>query len=279
MRLHTSLLSGGMAKTLVAHTGKLLTLAGSARWSHGHERLDWLYAHDFAIEIAPDLENLNRLAPRIWPYVQKGLPVRFRTSAGYEIGDAEPAAAQWALGRHMALVDAVSEYEEPVITCYIGLTRGRGVSGKHAVANLTALVDYARKRGVTIALVNLKQGPTSTPERHVQWARRAGAKITLDLGHALSCSAAQRVKIDDYIDRVADRLVGVHFYEKKTYRRHPPADMQVLGPVVDRLAQTDCRWWTIALENLWEMKVTRRMALNHLDWIGEAQYQLVANSR
>jgi hypothetical protein len=279
LRLHTSLLSGGMAKTLVAHTGKLLTLAGSARWSHGHERLDWLYAHDFAIEIAPDLENLNRLAPRIWPYVQKGLPVRFRTSAGYEIGDAEPAAAQWALGRHMALVDAVSEYEEPVITCYIGLTRGRGVSGKHAVANLTTLVDYARKRGVTIALVNLKQGPTSTPERHVQWARRAGAKITLDLGHALSCSAAQRVKIDDYIDRVADRLVGVHFYEKKTYRRHPPADMQVLGPVVDRLAQTDCRWWTIALENLWEMKVTRRMALNHLDWIGEAQYQLVANSR
>lgn len=268
-----------MAKTLVAHTGKLLTLAGSARWSHGHERLDWLYAHDFAIEIAPDLENLSRLAPRIWPYIQKGLPVRFRTSAGHEIGDAEPAAAQWALGRHMALVDAVCEYEEPVITCYIGLTRGRGISGKNAVANLTVLVDYARKRGVTIALVNLKQGPTSTPERHVQWARRAGARITLDLGQALSCSAAQRVKIDDYIDRVADRLVGVHFYEKKTYRRQPPADMRVLGPVVDRLAQTDCRWWTIALENLWEMKVTRRMALNHLDWLGEAQYQLVANSR
>lgn len=279
MRFHASLLSGGMAKTLIAHTGKMLTIAGSAQWSHGHQRLDWLYAHDFAIEIAPDMENLEGLAPRVWPYVQKGLPVRFLTSAGYEIGAAEPAAALWALERHKALVDVVSEYDAAVIVCRIGLTEGRGISGKHAIANLTALVDYARKRGVTIGLENLSQGPTATPERHVQWARRAGARIVLDLGHALSAKAARRVKINAYIDRVADRLVGVHLYEKMTYRHHAPTDMHTLGPVVDRLAQTDCQWWTIELENLAEMQATRRMTLNHLDWIGEAQYQRVANSR
>ena len=227
MRLHTSLLSGGMAKTLVAHTGKLLTIAGSARWSHGHQRLDWLYAHDFAIEIAPDLDNLHGLATRIWPYVQKGLPVRFRTSAGYEFADAEPEAAQQAMARHMAMVDAVSEYDQP----------------------------------------------------DVHWAQRAGAGITLDLGHALSSGAARRMAIGEYIDRVADRLVGVRFYEKKTHRQQAPADMRILGPVVDQLSQTDCRWWTIALEKPAEMKATRRMALNHLDWIGEFQYQRVASGR
>mgnify|MGYP001816909579 CR=1 FL=1 len=268
-----------MAKTLIAHTGKMLTIAGSARWSHGHHRLDWLYAHDFAIEIAPDLENLDRLAPRIWPYIQKGLPVRFHTSPGYEIGDAEPAAALWALKRHMALVDAVSEYDDAVITCHVGLTKGRGISGKTAITNLTTLVDYARRRGVTITLENLKQGPTATPERHMRWARRTGAGITLDLGHALSASAARRVKIGDYIDGVAGRLVGVHLYEKDIQRHVAPADMRTLGPVVDRLAQTDCQWWPIELENLAEMKATRRMALNHLDWVGEARYQRLANSR
>lgn len=269
MHLHPTSISAGIP----------LTIAGSAKWSHGHQRLDWLHAHNFAIEIAPDPENLENLAPLIWPHVQKALPIRFHGFLpGYEIGDADPAAARRALERHMAMVDAVSEYTDAVITCHIGLTRGRPISSKHAVANLTVLVDYATAHGVTISLENLKQGPTSTPERHVRWASMAGAKITLDLGHALSSDAARQVRIEAYIDKVADRLVEVHFYEKETDRHYAPTDMEILGPVVDRLVQTNCRWWTIELENLVEMKATRSMALNYLEHQSKTPYQKVVSA-
>lgn len=214
----------------------------------------------------------------IWPYIQKGHPIRFHGFLpGYEIGDVQPEAAQRALERHKAMVDAVSEYAEPVITCHIGLTRDRRISAKHAVANLTALVDYAAERGVTITLENLKQGPTAAPERHARWASLAGAMITLDLGHALSSEAARHMRIVEYIDKVADRLVEVHFYEKETDRHYAPIDMQILGPLVDRLAQTECRWWTIELENLPEMKATRRMALNFLEQSATTSYQKVVD--
>jgi sugar phosphate isomerase/epimerase len=152
-----------------------------------------------------------------------------------------------------------------VITCHIGLTRGRPIHGQRAIANLSILVDYAAARGVVIALENLKHGPTAVPENHLRWASLAGAQITLDLGHALSADAAGDMGMDAYIDAVADRLVEVHYYESETDRHNPPADMRILGPVVDRLIQTDCRWWTIELEDLTEMSTTRRMAREYLE--------------
>jgi sugar phosphate isomerase/epimerase len=243
-----------------------MILAGSAKWSHGRRRLEWLCARDFAIEIAPDPENVEGLARLVCPLVQKNHPLRFHGFLpGYELGDEDPEAARMALERHKALVDAVCAYPHAVITCHIGLTRGRRIDGHRAVANLSALVDYAAVRGVVIALENLKHGPTAVPERHLGWASLAGAQITLDLGHALSAHATGGMGMDDYIDAVADRLVEVHYYESETDRHHAPADMHILGPVVDQLMQTDCRWWTIELEDLAEMAATRRMARDYLE--------------
>jgi hypothetical protein len=269
-----------MATTLVAHTGRLLTIAGPAMGHHGHRRLDWLYAHDFAIELAPDPERLDRLAPLIWPYVQKGLPIRFNAVIpGCEIGDAEPAAARWALQRHMAMVDAVSEFPGPVLTCRVGRTKGRGISGKHAIADLTALTDYASRRGVTITLGNLRAGPTATPERHILWARQTGAKISLDLGAALSATAARRVSLEAYIDRVADRLVGVYLYEGiDRWGHRAPCDMTLLGPAIELLTRTSCDWWTLDLDYAREIRITRRLVLEILDYLAKASYRQVANS-
>lgn len=242
-----------------------MILAGSAKWSHGIRRLEWLCAHKFAIEIAPDPENIEGLARLVRPLVQQNHPLRFHGFLpGYEIGDADAEAARAALKRHKALVDAVCAHPEAVITCHIGLTRGRTIDGQRAVANLSALVDYATARGVVIALENLKQGPTAVPENHLGWATLAGAQITLDLGHALSADATGGMGMDAYIDAVADRLVEVHYYESETHRHNAPADMRILGPLVDGLMRTDCRWWTIELEDLDEMAATRRMTLDYV---------------
>ncbi|MEJ2639620.1 MAG: hypothetical protein P8010_08610, partial [Desulfosarcinaceae bacterium] len=239
--------------------------------------LDWLYAHDFAIEIAPDPKHLDRLAPLVWPYIQKGLPIRFNALIpGYALGDTEPAVAHWALTQYMALVDVVSAYSQPVITCRIGTTRNRGICGRRAVANLTTLVDYAARRGVTIALANQKTGPTATPERHLQWARQSGARITLDLGHAMNAGASRRMPIADYIERATPRLVGVHLYtgisdDGATFH------IEHLEPVIDQLAQSDCRWWTLACCYPKEMLAVRGMVLDCLDFLAEALYRRVAN--
>jgi sugar phosphate isomerase/epimerase len=269
-----------MATTLVAHTGKLLTIAGPAMGSRGHRRMDWLYAHDFAIEVVPDPARLDRLAPLIWPYFQKGLPIRFNALLpDWEMGDAEPETARRALQWYMALVDVVSEFSDPVVTCRIGLTNGRGISGKNAIADLTALTDYAARRRVTIALANHRTGPTATPERHLLWARRSGAKLILDLGAALSANAARRMRLETYIDRAADRLVGVCLSDGIDPNGHrAPTDMTRLGPAIERLTQTPCSWWTLPLEHTREMRVTRRMALDYLDHLAESIYRQVANS-
>jgi hypothetical protein len=271
-----SSLSSGLGTVLVSHTGRLLTIAGAALASRGYRRLDWLYAHDFAIEIASDPRHLDRLAPLVWPYIQKGLPIRINAlTPGYEMGDAEPNVAHWVLTQYMALVDAVSVYPQPVITCRIGTTKNRGICGKRAVANLTTLVDYAARRGVTIALANQRRGPTSTPERHLQWAQQSGARITLDLGHALNTGASRRMPIANYIERAAPRLVGVHLY---TGIGDDGASFHVerLEPIIEQLVQTDCPWWTLACCYPKEMLAVRGMLLDCLDFLAAALYRRVA---
>jgi hypothetical protein len=273
----SSSISSGLGTVLVSHTGRLLTIAGAALASRGYMRLDWLYAHDFAIEIAPDPRHLDRLAPLVWPYIQKGLPIRFNALIpGYELGDAEPTVAHWVLTRYMALVDAVSIYSQPVITCRIGTTQNRGICGRRAVANLTVLVDYAAKRDVTIALANYRTGPMATPERHLQWARQSGARITLDLGHAMNAGASRRMPIANYIEQTAPRLVGVHLYTG-VGDNGATFHLGRLEPVIEQLAQTDCCWWTLACCYPREMIVARRSVLNCLDLLAETLYRHVAN--
>ena len=270
-----------MATCLVPHSGKLLTIAGTAAWSHGHQRLDWLYAHDFAIDTAPHPDHLQRLGPRIWPYVQKGLPIRINAlMPGYELGDGEPAAARRALTQHMKMVDAVSEYTDAVIVCRIGLTPRRGISGRRAVANLTALAAYGARNGVTIALANHKTGPTATPERHLLWARRSGARVVLDLGQFLGSGARRRLSLARYIDLAAPNLTGAYLYPGTTLGGHrAPGGMRLFAPAIQRLAQTDCRWLTIDLVHPRAMKTARRLTFDVLDRQAEALYRSVVCDR
>jgi len=83
--------------------------------------------------------------------------------------------------------------------------------------------------------------------------------ITLDIGHAVSCPRVQSGELTalDFVETVADRLLEVHLYERETDRHHPPQDMTVLGPIVDRLLATRCAWWTIELDDEAEALATR----------------------
>ena len=53
-------------------------------------------------------------------------------------------------------------------------------------------------------------------------------------------------------------------YERETDRHHPPQDMSILGPIVDRLQETPCNWWTIELTDYAEALSTRTLLLDYL---------------
>jgi sugar phosphate isomerase/epimerase len=243
------------------------TIALTARWDTYPDRFRWIAEHGFALEYTPNPEAFDLLPQHIDPFLQAGIPVRYHGFfPGYELGHRDSAIAERAVRVHMAALEAMCGRGEQVITFHVGLKRQAPIDSGRVVENLSKLVERARGLGITICLENLRQGPTSHPENVAAWARVCGAMVTLDIGHAVSCQRVQRGELTalDFVEMVADRLFEVHMYERETDRHHPPQDMTVLGPIVDRLLDTQCTWWTIELDDTAEALATRALLLNYL---------------
>ena len=244
-----------------------LTIALSARWDTYPNRFRWIAEHGFALEYSPNLEAFDLLPKHVDLFLEAGIPVRYHGFfPGYEIGHHDAAIAECALHVHMAALEAIRGRGEQVITFHVGLRREDPINPDRVVENLSKLVERARGLGITVCLENLREGPTSHPENVAAWARVSGVMITLDVGHALSCQRVQSGELTalDFVEMVAARLFEVHMYERETDRHHPPQDMTILGPIVDRLLDTQCTWWTIELEDYAEALATRNLLLNYL---------------
>jgi sugar phosphate isomerase/epimerase len=244
------------------------TIALSAKWSAPPGRFRWLADHGFALDYAPNPAAFETLPGHVDTFLAAGIPVRYHGFfPAHEFAHRDPGRAADGLRVHLAALDAMAGRGEPVITFHIGLRQPDQIDAGRAVENLSRLVEYARPRGITICLENLRTGPTSHAQTLAAWARASGAMITFDAGHAVSCAPVQLGELSplDFLDLVADRLRQVHIYERETDRHHPPRDMTVLAPIVDRLLATPCRWWTIELEDEAEALATRTLLLAYLD--------------
>ncbi|MDH4138695.1 MAG: TIM barrel protein [Anaerolineae bacterium] len=243
------------------------TIALSARWDTYPDRFRWIVEHGFALEYSPNPEAFDLLPKHVDPFLEAGIPVRHHGFfAGYEIGHHDAAIAERAMRVHMVALEAMRGRGEQVITFHVGLRREDQIDPGRAVENLSKLVEHGRGLGIAVCLENLLRGPTSHPENVAAWARASGAMITLDIGHAVSCQRVQCGELTalDFLEMVADRLFEVHMYERETDRHHPPQDMTILGPIVDRLLVTRCTWWTIELDDYAEALATRSLLLNYL---------------
>lgn len=208
------------------------------------------------------------LPKHIDPSLKAGIPVRYHGFfPGYEIGHVDSAVAERAVGMHMAALEAMHGRGEQVITFHVGLSLEEPIVPDRVVENLARLVEYGRGLGITVCLENLRRGPASHPENVAAWAQASGAMITLDVGHAVSCQRVQSGELTalDFVDMLADRIFEVHMYERETDRHHPPQDMTILAPIVDRLLATQCAWWTIELDDYAEALTTRTLLLDNLD--------------
>jgi sugar phosphate isomerase/epimerase len=243
-----------------------LTLAVSATWRHNASRLDWIAANGLACAFTPNPDRLDLISRQLIPYMDNGMAVRHHGYfPGEEIGHAHAATAEDAMQLHFKAMEAMQGVGEPLMTVHVGLDRTLPLNHHRVVKNLTRLSEYGKKIGVAVSLENLRRGPTANPETLLDWARRSGAGITLDIGHAVSsqCVCNKTISVETIIDLAAERLVEVHFYASETDRHWAPRNMDILGPIADKLITTDCRWWTIELEDTQDVLFTRGLLIDY----------------
>jgi sugar phosphate isomerase/epimerase len=244
-----------------------VTIALSAKWHTFPERFYWIAEHGFALEYAPNPEDLGALPGHIVPLLKSGVPVRYHGFfPGHEFGHRDAAVAERAMRVHLEALEALRGFGEQVITFHVGLRHKDPIDPVRAVDNLSRLVEHARDLDITVCLENLRRGPTSHPAHVAKWAQVSGAMITLDIGHAVSCRSVRsgRLTALDFVETFADRLFEVHMYEWEADRHYPPQDMTILGPIVDRLLATQCTWWTIELEDHTDALVTRSLLHDYI---------------
>ena len=251
----------------VGARNQLPVIALSVHWHTCPAQLEWAVAQGFAIEYSPNPQAFDLLPVHLAPVIEAGVPVRHHGFfPRHEIGHVDAAIAEQAVHVHISALEAMHGLGEQVITLHIGLNPKTPLDPGRAVANLSRVVTHAQGLGITVCLENLRRGPTSDPETVLAWARESGAMITLDVGHAVSCQRVQSGELTpvDFVDTFVDRLSEVHMYERETDRHYPPRDMAVLGPIVDRLLTTSCRWWTIELGDNDEALATRALLVDYL---------------
>ena len=242
-----------------------IRIGGSVKYYEDSAKWEFLANHGLCIEYTPGINELHDLRENIQPFLERGIAVRHHAFfPGLELADEDDERSAKSVDLHMQMIDMASGYGEQVMTVHIVVDTKVKLNAQKAVDNLGALADYARTRGITLSLENLRRGMTSDPHLVLDWATTAGTLITLDLGHALCSEYTKNGGPDIFqvIIMFAPRLAEVHFYERETDQHYPPENMTLLGPIVDALTQTRCDWWTIELESVADMEQTCRLLID-----------------
>jgi len=246
----------------------VLTIALSVQAKEFPERFTWAEDNSFALEYTPDPIHPELIREHVESAIKRGTPVRFHTRFfGYEMGNTDSEKAEEAYQVHSQVIEAMSGLGEPVVTVHLNLSSQIPFDPRRAIDNLSRLVEKARESDITVCLENLRRGPTSDPNNVLAWAVESGAMITMDVGHAVSSEYVKEGNISpaEIVDLFRDRLYEAHMYGKEEDRHYPVEDMEVTGPIIDRLVTTSCRWWTIELDDYEEALSTRSLLINYLN--------------
>ncbi len=236
-------------------------LAFTADHSDSASRLGRAVKASHGLEFSPDPLRPDLLPGSVLPFLRREIPVRFHTRYfGWEMGHADRHEAAKALEVHQETIKRMHGLGEPVVTVHTGLGPAVPVKESHIRDNLSRLVEFAWKKGITVSLENLRLGHGSDPYKILKWARASGAMITMDTGHALGCSMVRDSLITpaDMVDLFDSRLYEVHVYGKEDHLGHHPInDIAPLQEMLTRLLQTECKWWTIELQDLHQAMSSR----------------------
>ncbi len=236
-------------------------LAFTADYSDSSSRLEQAAKASHGLEFSPDPLRPDLLPGSVLPLLRRDIPVRFHTRYfGWEMGHADRHEAAKALDVHQETIKRIHGLGEPVVTVHTGLGPAVPIRESHIRDNLSRLGEFAGKKGITVSLENLRLGHGSDPYKILKWAKASGAMITMDTGHARGCSMVRDNLITpaDMVDLFGSRLYEVHVYGREDHLgHHPIKDIAPLQEMLTRLLQTDCKWWTIELQDLHQATSSR----------------------
>lgn len=267
MTFTSNISTGALLNETAVVQSESITLAVSAHWFSFPGKFKWATEHGFGLEYAPNPDNLEQAKTHLAPYIARSVPIRHHAFfPGFEIGDSDPHRAKQAMHLHFQAFDTIKGLGDQIVTVHIGLPPCRSIDPDRVKQNLSALVAYGKKCGIQVNLENLKSGPTSHPETVLEWADASGASITMDIGHAVSSNPVQQgdFTVPQIVDLFGPKLDETHLYEYETDTHHAPKDLSILGPILDRLILTNCRWWTIELNDYQEIRHTHKLVEQYL---------------
>ena len=240
-----------------------ITLAFSADHPDSRARQSWVGTNACAVEYSPDPERLHLLPEAVRPFLKSDIPVRFHARYfRHEIGHADQLESDRALEIHKKTLRTIHGLGQSVITVHTGLGLDVPVNEKRIVENLSRLVEFAGRLGITVCLENLRRGHASDPRKILEWTKLSGAMITLDTGHAMGCPPVlnRRMSAQRIVELFASRIFHVHIYGHEDHAgHHPIRDIVPLKPLIRSLLQTECRWWTIELHDPEQAMSTREI--------------------
>ena len=181
--------------------------------------------------------------------------------------DAEYAAA--ALRVLKEYVDVTAELPAHHLNLHVG---SHGLAPEECawdtlLRNLTALLDYAARRGVLLTVENLRIGLTSDPETFARLLRTTGAPACFDIGHAHGSDWVKlgRGSVVDVFRLIPTRIAAAHvYYTEIGDAHHPPGEVGDLAAALDALAETGCDWWVVELHTRESLEQTRRVLDQYL---------------
>ncbi len=192
-----------------------------------------------------------------------------------ELGHRDPEYAAAARRVLEEYVDVAAELPAHHMNLHVG---SHGLAREESdwdtlLRNLTALLDYAARRGVLLTVENLRIGLTSDPETFARLLRTTGAPVCFDLGHAHGSDFVQQAhgSVVDVLRSIPTRIAAAHVYFTETGdTHHPPREVADLAVALDALAAAGCDRWVVELHTRETLEQTRRVLDTYLAGVPHA---------
>jgi sugar phosphate isomerase/epimerase len=233
---------------------------------HGFSGIDWSFDAN-ALPATPSEESkwVRQLSTFDSLEVRYHCPF-YQTDLGHQ----DPAEAKAAQVLFRRIVRVVSKVEGKSLTIHIGLGHDstEPLSWEATIENLSRLVQYGARRGVTICLENLAWGWTSRPHLFEKLIRGSGAGVTFDIGHAHACESVRSHAYlpDDFVVPHADRVVNAHVYhtEVSALGHIPPERLEDIQDRLAILEDIGCTWWVLEVREEQGLLQTQRIVNEYL---------------
>ncbi len=192
-------------------------------------------------------------------------PLAFRFHLPYreiEIAHYDPFIRETSINFLKIYIDRIRKVGGKYFILHSGYLNEES-SFENAVSSILEIRAYAGGRGFTILIENLTKGITSNPKSFLNLIKMTNAEVVFDVGHANVCAWAKdnRKNALDFLNEISVPVFHAHlyWYENEEEKHIAPEKIEDILPIIKKLVQNGCYWWTIELFNPSEVLMVKEM--------------------